>query len=294
MQLEHVTSIGGNKMYKKFMILCSTTLLAGCGGGGTTSTSQLDQSYDSSGENSSVEIRQYSAEDGKAYLLALKGHIDGDVTPNDTKYYFTLTSDKNFVEDSFSGAIVWTQASGETLVTERGTGYRIERTGVNNSGEEFFAMTEGLNLNLSGSEYVSFSLVEHEDEVSLLTTGTTVKSLPSGAFTYDKDGFGVIGLQETFEVVSNVNLTADFDNLTGNLLAVSDNLYISSTGFDIDTDTGSFSGGASEIGERATTFSTTADLIGAFAGSNAGAAHGYVYNSSDDIDNGVGIFVVQR
>jgi hypothetical protein len=279
-------------MFRIVVLSLAVISLSACGGG-NTNTREVDQLYDNTGTNSSSEIKAYTVGE-QVVILALKGHIQGDVTPNDTKYYFTMTDDKNFVEDSFSGAIVWTEVSGETVINETGTGYELERTGVNSSGDTFRASTSGLNLNLSGTEYVSLSVVQAAENVSLLTTGTTVVSLPEGTFSFNKSINGLLGVQDTLEPLNQLNLTANFTNLSGSLTAVSDNLYMSSTNFEINSQTGSFSGGVSEIGELNTTFSVSADILGAFAGRNAGAVHGFMYNDGENVEDGIGIFMAHR
>ena len=277
----------------RFAVLSLAAISLSACGGGNTATREVDQLYDNTGTNSSSEIKAYTVGD-PVVILALKGHIMGDTTPNDTKYYFTMTDDKNLVEESFNGVIVWTEVSRDTVTYETGTGYELERTGVNSSGDTLKAATSGLHLNLSGSEYVSLSAVEAGESLSILTTGTTVASLPEGSFSFNKSILGLIGIHDTIESLNQFNLTANFTDLKGSLTAVSDNLYMSSTDFEINSQTGSFSGGTSEIGELNTTFSVTADILGAFAGQNAGAVHGFIYNDGENIEDGMGVFVAHR
>jgi hypothetical protein len=264
--------------------------LSACGAG-NTSTSAIDNSFDKTGTNSVGVIKTYTGVPN-AYVVAVKGSLDGDFASNEVKYYFGITGQKELVENTFNGAIVFTsEVSGTSRYTN---GYFVTREGINKNGDLLKITTEGLNLNLSGSEYMSASVVENDGFASLVTTGTTFSNLPSGTFTYDRNPVGLIGIGDNLEELSNISVVANFNNLTGNLTAASENLFMSSTGFEIDPKTGSFSGGISVIGELATTYSQPADVLGAFAGQNAGGVHVIIYNLSDSVDNGLGVFIVER
>lgn len=274
------------------------SFLAACGGGTNVSTENVDRAYAETGQNTWLEIKKYPQSDDteEVYLLAVKGSIDTEnqLTAGKTKYYFAMTDDIQTVENSLNGAIAWTNVDGGDLDLTSGNGYYVSRTGVNQKGDEFTATSQGLNLNLSGSEFVSYGIVEHDGSVTLLTSGTVISSAPSGTFTYNKNAMGLIGVGETLEAINQMTLNANFNEKQGSLTAVSDNLYMSATQFEIDNQNGTFSGNNAEIGERETTYSIKANVLGAFAGSNAGGVHGYVYNSGDDVEDGLGVFVAQR
>lgn len=286
-------------MYKH-IISCTILLsvLAACGGGTNVATEAIDRSYDETGQNTWLEIKKYpkSNDTEEVYLLAIKGSIDTEnqLTAGKPKYYFAMTDDIQIVENSLNGAIAWTNVDGGELDLVSGNGYYVARTGVNQKGETFTATSQGLNLNLSGSEFVSYGIVEHDGSVTLLTSGTVITNAPSGEFTYNKNVMGLIGVGDNLESINQMTLIANFDENTGSLTAVSDNLYISATQFEIDDQNGSFSGNTAEIGELDTTYSVKANVLGAFAGSNAGGVHGYVYNSGNDVEDGLGVFVAQR
>ena len=285
-------------MFRTVSFLLVAFLLSACGGG-NVATRNIDNSYDQTGDNSWSEIKKYtagSANEVDVYVVALKGSIDTEnpSSAGKPKYYFGITADTNLIENSANGAIVWTTVDGGDLDLETGNGYYVSRSGVNQAGQVFTATTQGLNLNLSGSEFVSYGIIDHDDLGTLISSGSTVSNLPNGKITFNINASGHIVVDDNLEDINQLSLIADFEDLTGSMTAVSDNFYMSATDFNIDPNTGSFSGDIAEIGELETTFSLPAEIIGAFAGRNAGGAHGFLYNSGDNPADGIGVFIVQR
>jgi hypothetical protein len=264
----------------------SVFVLAGCGGGSTL-TADIDRDYSSSNEIASEIIKEYS--NGNA-VIAVKGDLeDGGVGNTTPRYYFVLSEDANAVIDTFDGVVAWERVEN---TFEDGNKYGVEREGVNAKGQNVFADTVGINLNFSGSEYASLSAVEVNGKFGYLTSGTVISNLPTGRFNYE--GAAIIGLSDLIEVDETLLLIADFSKNEVNFTAATENLFASGNDLVIDPETGSFSGVAGTIGERGSTFSIPATVLGAFAGINAGGVHGVMYPSEDDDNNGFVAFVGER
>lgn len=261
-------------------------VLAACGGGSTL-TSDIDRDYASSNEIALEIIKEYSNGDS---VVAVKGDLEdggvGNITP---RYYFVLSEDANSVIDTFDGVVVWERVES---TFEDGNKYGVVREGLNAKGQNVFADTAGINLNFSGSEYTSVSAVEVNGKFGYLTSGTVISKLPTGRFNYE--GVALIGLDDLIEVDDTLLLTANFSNNEVNFTAATENLFASGNDIVIDPETGSFSGEDGTIGERGSTFSIPATVLGAFAGINAGGVHGVMYPSEDDDNNGFVAFVGER
>ena len=272
---------------KNYLLLGIGLTLSACGGGGGVATSEIDKSYSESSAISTSVIKEYS--NGQA-VVAVKGDLeDGGPSNAPPRYYFVLSENAQTVIDTFNGVIAWDSIENKYLVGQR---YGVIRRGVNTLGKDVYADTDGINLNLSGNEYASVSYVEIGDEIGLLTSGTVISKLPSGKYSYD--GEAVIGLNSLIEGSENFLLVADFNNKKVSFTGSTENLFTSANNLSIDTVNGSFSGDEATIGERYTTFSLPASVIGAFAGSNAGGVHGVAYPSNDDQNNAFVTFVAVR
>lgn len=271
---------------KKFVLLGCVCGLTACGGGGGV-TNSIDNDYSNSGKIATSVVKEYS--NGDSVVIAKGDLEDGGPANAPARYYFVLSQNADSVVDTMNGVVAWDEVQTKYV---NGMYYGVIRRGVNASGENVTADTDGLNLNLSGNEYVSLSVVSVGEDWGVLSSGTVVSQLPSGKFTYE--GGAVIHLNGTIEGDDNLLLVADFDNAEVSFTASTDNLYTSATGIPINKGTGSFSGDGATIGERSTTFSIPASVIGAFAGSNAGGVHGVMYPTNDDQNNAYVTFLGNR
>lgn len=298
-----------NDNLRKVLTLFSASLLAGCGGGTSVvngpnldapseivsenlsqtvlSLRAINQGWANSNRINSEVLKEYN--NGQA-IVAVKGDLEdggvGSITP---RYYFVLSTDASTVIDTFNGVVVW--ESIETL-SNTGNRYSVERVGVNSKGSNVNAVTSGINLNLSGSEYTSLSAVTIGEVQGILTSGTVTSTLPSGKLAYN--GGVTIGLNNKLEGSENFLLIADFDNTTVSFTASTENLFTSANEIQIDPATGSFSGVGVDIGERNSTFSVPANVVGAFAGISADGVHGVAYPVNDDENDAFVAFIGQR
>ena len=296
-------------MKNTILLTCSALALMGCGGGGSVvngpnldapseivsenlsqtvlSLRAINQGWANSNRINSEVLKEYN--NGQA-IIAVKGDLEdggvGSITP---RYYFVLSTDASTVIDTFNGVVVW--ESIETL-SNTGNRYSVERVGVNSKGSNVNAVTSGINLNLSGSEYTSLSAVTIGEVQGILTSGTVTSTLPSGKLAYN--GGVTIGLNNKLEGSENFLLIADFDNTTVSFTASTENLFTSANEIQIDPATGSFSGVGVDIGERNSTFSVPANVVGAFAGISADGVHGVAYPVNDDENDAFVAFIGQR
>ena len=296
-------------MKNTILLTCSALALMGCGSGGSVvngpnldapseivsenlsqtvlSLRAINQGWANSNRINSEVLKEYN--DGQA-IIAVKGDLEdggvGSITP---RYYFVLSTDASTVIDTFNGVVVW--ESIETL-SNTGNRYSVERVGVNSKGSNVNAVTSGINLNLSGSEYTSLSAVTIGEVQGILTSGTVTSTLPSGKLAYN--GGVTIGLNNKLEGSENFLLIADFDNTTVSFTASTENLFTSANEIQIDPATGSFSGVGVDIGERNSTFSVPANVVGAFAGISADGVHGVAYPVNDDENDAFVAFIGQR
>lgn len=270
-------------------ITLSVTLLTNCGGGGTTLTENIDRSYNSDQNIATDIIKEYS--NGNA-VIAVKGDLeDGGIEGATPRYYFVLSEDTESVLNTFEGVVTW--ESVENYLDD-GAEYGVIREGVNSKGQRVWVDTYGVNLNLSGSEYASLSAVEVGDKAGFLSSGTIIQRLPSGKHTYQ--GGAIIGVNDLVEGDNNLLLVADFDDRTLSFTAATENLFASANNVTIDIEAGSFSSeGGGILGERETTYTQDAAVLGAFAGTNAGGVHGVMYPTVDsETEHGFAVFVGAR
>jgi len=264
----------------------SVFVLAGCGGGGTL-TAEIDRDYSEDNTIATDVMKEYSNGDA---VVAFKGVLQDGSSTDKPRYYFVLSQDADAAIDTFNGVVVWEDV--ETTL-DSGNLYGVIRQGVNAKGQSVYVDSYGRNLNNSGSEYASVSYVKVGETNGYVTAGSTITRMPSGSFTYD--GGSIIRVESIQEGSDDgFVLIADFSNKQASFTAVTDNLFASAANLQIDMGTGSFSGNEAYIGERNTTFSIPATVIGAFAGSNAGGVHGIVYPTMDNSDDGFAVFLGER
>ena len=266
--------------------MLSVFVLAGCGGGSTL-TADIDRDYASDNSIATDVLKEYS--NGNA-VVAFKGDLQDGAPAGKPRYYFVLSENVDAAVDTFNGVVVWENVD---KYLDEGNIYGIIREGANAKGQSVYVDTVGRNLNLSGTEYASFSFVRVGETPGYVSAGTTATNLPSGIFNYE--GGAIIGLGSIEEGDGDsFSLTANFENNEVSFTALTENLYASASGLKIDNSSGSFSGDGGTIGERDSTFAIPATVIGAFAGTNAGGVHGVVYPTLDDENHGYAVFLAER
>ena len=274
-------------MFRFAVFSLAAISLSACGGG-NTATSGIDVGYNQTGSNTSETIKSYSNGDA---VVAVKGILaDGGIAEADKPiYYFILSSNSAEVISVFDGAVAW-ELEDQYYTLENV--YSVYREGISNSGKALTADTTGINLNYSGTEYASMTAAEIGDEIAILTSGTTITRLPSGSHSYS--GAIIVGIENDMEVGSVLNFSANFNTSTASMTGSTDKYFASANDITIDTTTGSFSTDTALIGEKNSTFTIDAELIGAFAGTNGGGVHGVLYPKVDNSDDGFAIFLGER
>mgnify|MGYP000633678392 CR=1 FL=1 len=160
----------------------------------------------------------------------------------------------------------------------------------NESGEQVS------NQSLVGSNR---QLVTINNEVGLLSTGSTATSLPSGTYTYS----GAVSVVEnvsdigdgTFTLTANFN-TNKADITASTLASESTNntaYFFSGSGMQIDQSEGSFSTSTGLIGVTGGA-SESASVKGYFAGTAAKGVHGLAYTNDTATPDLVGAFYGSR
>lgn len=138
-----------------------------------------------------------------------------------------------------------------------------------------------INLNNSGTEYVSMFVGETDEGVALMVTDTPTTQLPTGNYSYE--GFAVLLASSTAERAALIEdgtfaMNVNFDNKTGSITGASENQIT------INTSNGEFSGSSGTIGHRSSV-KLPASLEGNFYGANATGAGG-VATSDLSADSG--------
>lgn len=260
----------------RLIFLLSGFMLSGCGGGGNLAS--LNETFDETGANSSSTLKEYDSGDT---VVALKGIFNTANTSGKVNYIFAVTKDGQTIIDTFQGAVLLESSN---YTDFDGTDYySYDGSGSNSKGQEIDTTTIGFFLEQEDLD-VSFTHGYIGGHETLFTAGRVIDGVPSGIHTYGHGDVRIIYNGQVETSYNTATLVADFSKASGNLLAETDNLYLSSTNFEIDLETGVISGGESEIGIRATSDNTEAFIDGAFGGKNAAGVHGIFYEKLDSGD----------
>ncbi|MDC1482360.1 transferrin-binding protein-like solute binding protein [Ascidiaceihabitans sp.] len=224
-----------------------TLAVSGCGGGGGSMSNQ--PAY-------GLNILQQST-DG----VALVRNYDGSGSEKMVGFG-SVTAIQTARSGSTSG---WTSIS----EYQNGNYYEFIRSTVMSNGGDLTIEGSGINLNNSGTEYVSMFVGETDEGVALMVTGTPATQLPTGNYSYE----GSAVLVDSTTAESSVEggtfaMNVNFDNKTGSITGASENLIFTENQITINTSNGEFSGSSGTIGQRSGV-KLPASLEGNFYGSNA-------------------------
>ena len=238
-----------------------------------------------------------------SYVTTMKTYADGsgviaiskaDSRGNPAKGVFVST-DVVTATAVASGTYALTATSSSI----NGNYYTQLSEGAASNGSAISVVTVGENLNSSGSEYNSINLVTINNEVGLLSTGSTATSLPSGTYTYS----GAVSVVENVSVIGDgtFTLTANFNtnkaDITASTLASESTnntaYFFSGSGMQIDQSEGSFSTSTGLIGVTGGA-SESASVKGYFAGTAAKGVHGLAYTNDTATPDLVGAFYGSR
>lgn len=241
--------------------------VSGCGGGETSSGPTILQSY----------------EDGEIALFRIKDTV--------SDYEYTGFGDVTPVTEYASGAI-----AGLTVTdsSQNGDMYTVNRTGVMADGGEVNLITEGINLNASGSEYASRSLVETSAGSVYVVNGTPLYQAPSGTHRYN--GFTEIfeaGNGNIFKETGDASFIVNFNTGAATVTGATTNYVFSSTNMTVDTLSGNFYTANGTIGRRSGV-QLDANIAGAVYGTTGLGVGGVVISDLDADDGFFGSFVAVR
>ena len=251
--------------------------VSACGGGTTGPTSYV------------TTMKTYA--DGSGVLASSKADANG----NPAKYVI-VSKDLATATDVANGSY-------ELIVTassQNGNYYTVNREGAASNGQALRVATFGENLNASGSEYASMSVLTVNNKAGLLTSGAAASALPSGTYSYT----GAVNIIENMAVAvgsGTFTLTADFDTNTATLTAATpassstNNIgyFFSGSDMPIDQSEGSFSTSSGLIGVTGGA-SESASVEGYFAGTAAKGVHGIAYTNDNATPDLVGGFYGSR
>ena len=217
-----------------------------------------------------------------------------DTNGNPAKYVIVST-DLATTTDVANGAFALTA----TASSQSGNFYTVAREGASADGKSLVVTTFGENLNASGSEYASMSVVSINNQPGLLTGGAAASSLPSGTHVYTGAASVVDGIVNAGD--GSFTLTANFDANTASLTAstiasLSTNntaYFFSGSDMPIDQSEGSFSTSTGLIGVTGGA-SESASIKGYFAGTAAKGVHGMAYTNDNATPDLVGGFYGSR
>ena len=233
--------------------------VSGCGGGGTSNSPTILQSYEA----------------GETALLRIK--------PATSNQEYTGIADVTAAIELASGSITGLVVTGSS---ETGDWYAVNRSGVTSDGGTVTFETIGVNLNSSGSEYVSRSFIGTDAGVGFVVTGAPLQQAPSGSHSYT--GYteiveaGNSAIRETGDVTFNVNFNTGAASVTG----ATTNYVFSSTNMTVDTLSGNFYTANGKIGRRSGV-QLDANIAGAVYGTTGLGVGGVV---TSDLDADVGYF----
>ena len=251
--------------------------VSGCGGGATSPSFYVST------------VKTYA--DGSGALTSSQVDADGDPTK-----YLMVSTDLATATDVANGAYALTATSS----SQNGNYYTVRREGAASNGQALAVASFGENLNASGSEYASMSVVIINNQPGLLTSGSTATSLPSGTYSYN----GATTIVENMDYVAGTGtftLTANFDTNIANLAAATpandsiNNIgyFFSGSDMQIDQSEGSFSTSSGLIGVTGGA-SETASVKGYFAGTAAKGVHGLAYTNDTATPDLIGAFYGSR
>jgi hypothetical protein len=265
---------------KKLAVIPAILAVSACGGGGGGGSASAP---------TAETLKTYN--DGSGVLAAEEVDLSsaGGITN------IQLVSEDNAsAREIVEGTINLTVVDGSAA--QDGAFYQVSRTGTGSNGSSVKVATVGENLNYSGTEYASLSIVTIDGDVGLASGGTPVKGIPAGSFTYS----GAASVIEPANLGDGTfTMSANFDNNTGsiaatipeNSIAGSNNpeYFFSANDLSINQNDGSFSSPNARIGEQGVT-SDDASINGYFAGTNASGVHGLVYTDNSESPTYVGGF----
>jgi len=243
-------------------------LLAGCGGGATSSVSSAPSPAD-----------EYFTNVG-THLSGEKVYLGNMIVENKIRAYAGLVEDEATLEfiigdDEQAVNIVRSSSYGTSSFGD------LTKVTFSVGGNTYDTY---LYLDQQTSEGVSISGTQINGETNIITDGDKLTSIPNGTFTYE-------GGHMLFDSITNTGtftMVANFDAGTASLQANTSTYSVSANDIIINTPTGQFSSNNLAINNPYTIIikdSWTGEVDGTFTGAAASGVLG-VYSSTDGELNG--------
>jgi|TARA_B110000114_G_scaffold124099_1_gene130008 hypothetical protein len=269
-------------MYKVIASMFTGLALSACGAG--TSITPYASSANPAVSNTKIY------DDGAGVVTVSR--LDENGNPSQG---VLASTDVNIASEIASGSYSLVATSSSS----NGNYYSVVREGAAANGSALTVTTFGENLNSSGSEYASLSIVAINNTLGILTTGTTAQMRPSGTYIYGGNAVVVDSLNETAE--GSFTLSASFDSniasLTASTLASDSSnntaYFFSGNNILIDQSDGSFSTSNGLIGKTGVR-SESASVKGYFSGLTAKGVHGIAYTNNSASPDLLGAFYGSR
>jgi hypothetical protein len=205
-----------------------------------------------------------------------------------------LTNNLTVAQEIALGSIALSVVPGSS--TTNGAYYTVSRTGTASNGSTIRVETTGENLNQSGSEYVSASLITVGSSYGVSAAGTPVSGLPVGTHTYTGRA-SVIDASSVGDgtFVMSANFNTNSATIASTVPSTDSNpaFFFSATSVQINPTNGQFSTSNALIGQTGAT-SEAASINGHFAGTNAVGVHGLIYTNNANAPTYVGTFAGSR
>ena len=280
--------VGVKMKLKASLAVSVVALLAACGGGSSGTNNnpttpsnpppvKISEEQPSLTSQNVITLRSYN--DGSGALSAENVDLGGSNLSNTV----IVTEDVPSATEIISGALNLTLVPGTSQ--SNGPFYNVQRVGTSSNGSTLAVNSFGRNLNQSGTEYASISVVvANNSELAINSAGTVVSSMPSGNFTYSGDASildvaGNSGGDGTFSMQANFNSSTAAIAATMPATDTSPQYFFSANDIIINPTNGNFSSSNALMGESNGN-SLGSTIHGYFAGSNAIGVHGVLYPNS--------------
>ena len=254
------------KVYPQLAVLTVLVLMS-CG---STGTDGMDYSQ------SSIMNSTYILQDGTVVRLtdqtsAGRGVISSEgFFAGSESNLIILSEDAQDTKKIIQSATNWTNQGGTTLENNL---YTAELTAYSADGKPIYVLITGQCLS-SDCENVTNSVMVHDGNYSLMAGGNPVNQFPNGTFVYT--GPATLTNNQSTAEDGTFSLTANFNNLTGQVVGTTPTYFFSGKNLVINPTTGRFDDVTGIIGENNGS-SEVATVSGYFAGSNAAGVSGAVY-----------------
>jgi hypothetical protein len=267
------------------LAVSAVALLAACGGG----SSGTSNNPTSPNTPRPVIISDEPTPSPSQNVITLQSYPDGsgalssenvDLGGTNLSNIVIVTENVPAATEIISGALNLSVVPGTSQ--SNGNYYRVRRVGTSSNGSSLIVDSFGRNLNESGTEYTSISVVTVDvRDLGINSAGTILNGIPSGSFAYSGDASildvaGNNGADGTFSMQANFDSKSATVAATFPATSTSPQYFFSANDITINTNTGNFSSGNALMGEAGVS-PQSSSIHGYFAGSDAVGVHGVLF-----------------